>query len=138
MRTVFLMMIFASVSANADGQAEYKYREGVMQAIRGQIASIGVIARGQVYQENLAMHARGMSDLAQVLPHVFPEGSDVGKSEALPAVWNDPEGFSIQTDLFIEVTGAFLEAAENNGDVSGTLRRVQRSCKSCHDGFRED
>ena len=138
MRTVFLMMIFASVSVNADGQAEYKYREGVMQAIRGQIASIGVIARGQVYQEHLAIHARAMSDLAQILPHLFPESSDVEKSEALRAVWSDPEGFSIQTDLFIEVTGAFLEAAENNGDVSGTLRRVQRSCKSCHDGFRED
>ena len=109
-----------------------------MQAIRGQIASIGVIARGQVHQENLAMHARAMSDLARVLPDVFPEGSDVGKSEALPAVWSDPKGFSIQTDLFIEVTRAFLEAAENNGDVSGTLRRVQRSCKSCHDSFRED
>ena len=109
-----------------------------MQAIRGQIASIGVIARGQVYQEHLAMHARAMSDLAQILPQLFPESSDVEKSAALRAVWSDPEGFSIQTDLFIEVTGAFLEAAENNGDVSGTLRRVQRSCKSCHDGFRED
>ncbi len=138
MRIVFLMILFVSVSTNADGRAEYKYREGVMQAIRGQIASIGAIARGQVHQENLAMHARAMSDLARVLPDVFPEGSDVGKSEALPAVWSDPEGFSIQTDLFIEVTGAFLQAAENNGDVSGTLRRVQRSCKSCHDGFRED
>ena len=138
MRIVFLMILFVSVSTNADGRAEYKYREGVMQAIRGQIASIGAIARGQVYQENLAMHARAMSDLARVLPDVFPEGSDVGKSEALPAVWSDPEGFSIQTDLFIEVTRAFLEAVKNNGDVSGTLRRVQRSCKSCHDGFRED
>ena len=138
MRIVFLMILFVSVSTNADGRAEYKYREGVMQAIRGQIASIGAIARGQVYQENLAMHARAMSDLAQILPQLFPESSDVEKSEALRAVWSDPEGFSIQTDLFIEVTGAFLEAAENNGDVSGTLRRVQRSCKSCHDGFRED
>ena len=138
MRIVFLMILFVSVSTNADGRAEYKYREGVMQAIRGQIASIGAIARGQVYQETLAMHARAMSDLAQILPQLFPESSDVEKSEALRAVWSDPEGFSIQTDLFIEVTGAFLEAAENNGDVSGTLRRVQRSCKSCHDGFRED
>ena len=138
MRIVLLMMMFVSVSAYADGQAEYKYREGVMQAIRGQMASIGSIMRGQVHQENLAMHARAMSDLARILPDVFPKGSDVGKSEALPEIWSDPEGFRVQTDLFIEVTGAFLDAAENERDVSGTLRGIQRSCKGCHDGFRED
>lgn len=137
MRSILLMMIFLTTPAVADDQGQYKYREGIMQSIRGQMSALGAIMRNKVQAENTLTHARAMSDLAAILPGVFPKGSDVAKSETLPAVWVEPEKFKEATDEFITLTTEFLHAVEKDGDVSGTFRNLQKSCKSCHDKFRE-
>ena len=93
--------------------------------------------RNNVQAENTLTHARAMSDLAGILPDVFPKGSDVMKSETLPAVWEEPEKFKEATDGFIALTAEFLQAVEKDGDIPGTFRNLQKSCKGCHDKYRE-
>jgi cytochrome c556 len=137
MRVILLVIVFLATPAVADDQGQYKYREGIMQSIRGQMGALGAIIRNEVRAENTMIHARAMSDLAGILPSVFPKGSDVVKSEALPAVWEDAEEFKKTTDGFIDLTADFLQAVENDGDVAGTFRNLQKSCKGCHDKFRE-
>jgi len=137
MRSILLLMLFLATPAVADDQGQYKYREGIMQSIRGQMSALGAIMRNNVQAENTLTHARAMSDLAAILPDVFPKGSDVTKSETLPSVWEEPEKFREATDGFIALTTEFLQAVENDGDVAGTFRSLQKSCKGCHDMFRE-
>ena len=66
----------------ADGEAEYKYREGIMKSAGGHMSSMVAILRGRVHFDNLAIHARGMADVAGIMPTVFPEGSRVSDTEA--------------------------------------------------------
>lgn len=101
------------------------------------MGALGAILRNDVQAENMLIHARAMSDLAGILPKVFPKGSDVAKSEVLPSVWEDAEAFKKATDGLIDRSADFLQAVENDGDVPGTFRSLQKSCKSCHDNFRE-
>jgi|TARA_B110000196_G_C21094258_1_gene639185 cytochrome c556 len=137
MREILMLMIFLATPAVADDHGQYKYREGIMQSIRGQMGALGAIVRNDVQAENMMIHARAMSDLAGILPDVFPKGSAVEKSEALSVVWEDTEAFEEATDGFITLTSDFLQAVENDGDVPGTFRNLQKSCKGCHDKFRE-
>ena len=74
-----LSLLFCQLSM-ADGEAQYKYREGVMKTVGGQMASMAAVLRGQVHFDNLAFHARGMADLARIVPDIYPEGSGVGPS----------------------------------------------------------
>ena len=85
----------------ADGEAEYKYREGIMKSAGGHMSSMVAILRGRVHFDNLAIHARGMADVAGIMPTVFPEGSRVSDTESSPEIWSDREGFDAAMDQFV-------------------------------------
>jgi cytochrome c556 len=141
MRTIFLIaMTLLANGVLADGEAEYKYREGVMRAVGGHMSSMGAILRGRVHFDDLKLHANAMSDLAKVVPHVFPEGSGVEKSEATSAVWENAGEFKAAMDKFVEAADG-MAAAANGGDMSAVGPAIQalgQSCKNCHDNFREE
>ena len=99
--------------------------------------AIRAITRGQVRRENLQLHADDLAGLARIVPDIFPEGSDVGGSEALPAIWEKPDEFKTATDDLIEAAQAFKTAVASDEDVDGALRRLGQACKNCHDNFRE-
>ncbi len=135
--TPLLLLLFLP-TVLADGQAEYKYREGVMEAIGGQMASIGAIMKGQVHKENLLIHARSIAELARIVPDIFPEDSAVRQSETLPAVWENPDEFKQKTEDFIAASDEFASAVESGEGVGQALQKLGGSCKGCHDDFREE
>jgi cytochrome c556 len=71
----------------------------------------------------------------------FPKGSgpEAGKTRALPEIWTKPADFEAAEKLFSD--GAVqLAAAANASDIEAlrtAFRAVGKSCKNCHDGFRE-
>jgi len=126
--------------AFADGEADYKYREGVMKTVGGQMSSMAAILKGQVHLDNLEFHASGMADLADIVPHVFPEGSGVHQSEALPAIWEQPDEFKMAVEKFVKAAKGIATAAED-GEMSAigpALNSLGKACKGCHDNFREE
>jgi cytochrome c556 len=71
----------------------------------------------------------------------FPKGSgpESGKTRALPAIWTKPADFAAAEKLFSDGAGQ-LAAAVNASDIEAlraAFRTVGKSCKNCHDGFRE-
>ena len=135
-----MSLLLAATAINADSEGIYKYRSGVMKAVGGQMASLGAILKGQVFSENLKVHASAMADLAEIVPHVFPEGSGSEKSETLPAVWEKPEEFKQRVDAFVSAAKQFNEIA-SSGDmkaIGGGIQKLGKSCKGCHDDFREE
>ncbi|MBD3647285.1 MAG: cytochrome c, partial [Pseudomonadales bacterium] len=76
--TTFLLLL-ASPLVQANPEGEIKYRQGVMGAVGGHMSSMVAILRGQVHFDDFALHADAMADLAEVVPHCFPEGSGEGK-----------------------------------------------------------
>ena len=135
---VFTMLVCPMVLA--DGEAEFKYRQGVMRTVGGHMSSLSGILRGQVHLDNLGFHASGMADLAKIVPNVFPVGSGVSKSEALPEIWENPGDFKAAIDKFVEAANKISTAA-NNGNAAAigpAMNALGQACKGCHDNFREE
>ena len=131
----------ASVPVVADTTPEdaKDYRSAIMTSLRGHVGAASMIARGLVENTGqLLGHAEGLSNGAAELKNLFPEGSDVAESEALPAIWAQPDEFAAAIDAMVEATGKF-ETAAAGGDpaaIGAAFREVGMSCRGCHDNFR--
>ena len=118
------------------------YRTSVMTSLRGHIGAASMHVRGLVDDENgfLEKHAEGIANGAAELKYIFPAGSNVGDSEALPVIWEKPEEFAEAVDTAEKATAAFREAAAS-GDpaaIGAAFRDVGAACRGCHDRFRLD
>lgn len=72
------------------------------------------------------------------IPALFPEGSIVGDSEALPAIWENWEAFVAIVDTGLAAADAGIAAAEA-GDAAGYTAAVETlmgTCGQCHQQFR--
>ena len=115
------------------------YRGAVMTALRGHIGAASMIVRGLVEDDgHLVIHAAGLAETSKELDRVFQEGSNVGESEALPVIWEEPEEFAAAIKETQEATAAFLAAAESGDSeaIGAAFRGVGMSCRGCHDRFR--
>jgi cytochrome c556 len=129
-----------SFQAFADTTSEdaADYRSAVMTSLRGHVGAASMIARGLVDYGDIVGHARGLASSAMELDHLFPKGSNVGESEALPVIWEKPEEFAAAVEKLQTATSAFVAAAES-GDkeaIGAAFRNVGMSCRGCHDEFR--
>lgn len=118
------------------------YRTSVMTSLRGHIGAASMHVRGLVDDENgfLGRHAEGLANGAAELKHLFQAGSNVGDSEALPLIWEEPEEFAEAITKAEEATSAFQEAVAS-GDraaIGAAFRDVGAACRGCHDRFRVD
>ena len=72
------------------------------------------------------------------IPALFPEGSIVGDSEALPAIWENWDAFVAIAKTGEDAAAAGLVAAQA-GDTAGyaaALQTLQGTCGACHQQFR--
>ena len=72
------------------------------------------------------------------IPALFPEGSIVGESEALPAIWENWDAFVAIAKTGEDAAAAGLAAAEA-GDAAGyaaALQAIGGTCGQCHQQFR--
>ena len=79
---------------------------------------------------------------APTVPGLFPAGTgpDVGRTEAKAEIWQKPEDFRAKAADFNRAARAF-QAAARGGNLDA-IRAAQgglgKSCKACHDLYRED
>jgi len=143
MKKVFFGILAGALlvpTALADAKTETEYRQAVYKSIGGHMTSIVTILKNQVHQGDLALHARGLANLAEVAPNVFPEGSNHEKSKALPAVWENPAEFEERMNTFVKASGDFATVIES-GDMSkvgDAMKALGGSCKGCHDNFKAE
>lgn len=72
------------------------------------------------------------------IPALFPEGSIVGDSKALPAIWENWDAFVAIAKTGEDAATAGLAAAEA-GDAAGyaaALQAIGATCGQCHQQFR--
>lgn len=72
------------------------------------------------------------------IPDLFPEGSIVGESEALPAIWENWDAFVAIVETGETAAGAAITAAEA-GDAAAyasALQALGGTCGACHQQFR--
>jgi cytochrome c556 len=139
---LFISLIL-SYPASAETTAEnaIKYRHAVMETMAGHVSAFMLIAFGKVeHQEYLQSHANALADGGAQLEILFPEGSGGKGTEALPAIWEQPEKFS-EAVAESEKATADLRDAAASGDrkaIMAAFKAVGQSCKSCHENYREE
>jgi cytochrome c556 len=72
------------------------------------------------------------------IPALFPEGSIVGDSEAVPAIWENWEAFTAIVDAGVAAADAGIAAAEA-GDAAALAeasKALMGTCGQCHQQFR--
>jgi cytochrome c556 len=98
----------------------------------------GAIDRGDDVKSQ-AFASRALARWARTLPSMFPEGSGVEPSEALPNVWSDRAGFEARAADYAAAAAKLAELAQA-GDQPGFAAQwgvVRQTCSACHDVYRK-
>lgn len=130
------------VAADSPAEDAQKYRVSVMTSLRGHIGAASMIVRGLVEDGGyLQKHADGLASSASELQRLFPAGSAVGDSEALPVIWEQPEEFARAVDEAEAATARLQKVVAEGGDraaIAAAFKDVGGACRGCHDRFRKD
>lgn len=136
------LALFATAPTLAETSAEDwgKYRDAVMETMKGHISAVSLVAFGRVEDTGyFRSHAEALADAAAELNLIFPEGSGTG-TRALPAVWTDAAGFADAVARAETSTKQLAAAAAggNRGEIAQAFKAVGESCKGCHEKYREE
>lgn len=120
---------------------DIKYRKAVMSAMGAHMSALSLISFGRVDHPAYAKpHASALADMAAQGKSLFPAGTGVGETEALPLIWQEQAEFDKRlTDL--EKSTSALRDAVAAGDKAATakaFKAVGESCKGCHDRYRKE
>lgn len=104
----------------------------------GAFASMKFAAEAGADVRQLVFPARALARWARTLPSLFPAGTQLPSSKALPEVWSDRAGFEARAAAYGEAASRLAEAAQS-GDRDAFLARwaeVRATCSACHDSYR--
>jgi cytochrome c556 len=138
----FLAVAASGALAQDSAKNQVEYRQAVMRSQDGHAAAIAKILKGQVdYKDQILPHAKGLAATAPLVAKIFPEGSGYEayeKTNALPKIWEDPEGFKQATDRLAVTSATLLEAAESGDEakILAAFQEVGKACGGCHDKYR--
>lgn len=136
-----LSAVVALVSSIAVAQEDpIKIREELMEEIGDQMKILGPMAQGKAeYNADAAVAAlqKIAADAAEFSKH-FPEGSDQGKTEALPAIWENKADFDAKAaKLSEDATAAATAAAGGLDAFKPAFGQMASNCKGCHEKYRK-
>ena len=91
---------------------------------------------GSFDQAQFLRLATSFNDAAHKPWQYFPAGSQSRDSKA--EIWSRPAEFKQAVDNFTTASGKLVQVAGNGdvGQVRAQLNLVQKTCKACHDSFR--
>ncbi|NKD54541.1 MULTISPECIES: c-type cytochrome [unclassified Haematospirillum] len=139
MALVTSCLLALPICAQAGEKETIKYRENNMEIIGSHMNSIVAIIKEQVpHKEHLATHASGLSAAAKMSSAAFKEKTSGGDTTAKDTIWSDSAKFDEAMQMMLTST-AKLETAAASGDMSAVqaaVGDVGKSCKNCHDTFR--
>jgi cytochrome c556 len=135
----------------ASGEEVIKARVSFMEDDIGghwkPLAAFGKSGKGSL--ADVDKHAMGLVNLAKKLPSHFPKDTGRGKfpdklTRALPAIWDNPEGFTKAVQRFSEESEKLARLARDGKKdevvemigKSGSYARTKIGCAECHKDFR--
>ena len=145
-RYVFALALTLGLSAAAQAQFQkpedaIKYRQSAFTLMGAHFGRIAAMAQGKAPFD--AKAAQANADVLSVvvnLPYAaFGEGTDLGNTKAKPEIWKEmPKFKDLAEKMQAEVVK--LDAAAKTGNLDAikvAVGDVGKSCKACHDNYRE-
>lgn len=117
-----------------------EYRQKVYSAIGAQMGAMGAVLKGKVpHTDDLPVLAAGLSNLAGLLPDLFPEGSGRGDTEALSIIWDEYDDFmQHMSDMRVAADALALVDASDKRSFGQAFQKLGGTCKACHDKFKAE
>ena len=141
--------LFAVAVAGLAGQASaqqkpedaLKMRQGLFEALKTNFGPFGAFAKGVApLPADAVQRAENMAALAKILPMAFAKGT-----EKLPHSETKAEAFTSADFMkgfgMLGEASAKLQAAAASGDegaIKAAIGGVGKTCKGCHDNFRQE
>lgn len=141
---VTALLAFAAVTippalAHEGATGIVKQRMEAMRSMGDAMKELAAMLRGkQAYDADrvrdlasrIAMHG------GDTLVELFPEDSIEGPSEALPAIWEDGQGFAELAQALQTNAGALSDSAGAQPEAAAAFAGLGRTCSACHKDFR--
>nr|WP_319250353.1 cytochrome c [uncultured Celeribacter sp.] len=152
MRKLLLSTVIAAVTATGAATGAFAQspsdvasaRRAYFNLIGFEMATLGGMARGNIdYDADAA--SQSASDLMSIASlhraDYFAAGTSnedlAGETRALPAIWDDMDGFQEKGMAFYEAVVNLNEVAGNGLDaLRPAVGQLGGTCKACHDDFR--
>jgi cytochrome c556 len=119
-----------------------EYREAVFTVMANHFGRIGAVVKGQAPfdAKTVAENAEVVATLSTLPWSAFGVGTDVGHSEAKPAVWTEADKFKAAATKFQEEAAKLNTAAKagNLDQIKAAFGETGKTCKACHDHFKKD
>ena len=109
----------------------FKENKEAMKAIKGNLAGDTAV---------IAQKASEIEAWAKEMVNFFPEGSTQPPSEALPAIWKEFDRFTDLASANEKAATKLKNLAQSGADtsaLSGAFRSLGKTCKDCHNDFKE-
>lgn len=122
----------------------HEAREAHMKIYGSNLGTLGGMAQGETPYDAAAAQAAADAILANATSDdwaiMWPEGSaqgEVPESEALPAIWENPEDFEAKHQALIDGATAMQAAAGTDlASLQGAMAGVGSACGGCHETYR--
>ena len=132
----FLLIATSAVAHQGVQNADVKARMDLMKEMGASLKVLGQMAKGQRAFDAASANA-ALSDLrvhAEATPEAFISAAEDPKSEALPAIWEDWDGFTAIADKMAKAAGPDVATLD---DLKGQLQAIGQTCSACHEAYRK-
>lgn len=141
-----LSMIALAASAQAPApkpEQVIAYRQSLFKTIGWNFAPMGAMVKGSKPWDGTEFKRRSIAVAfaAVQLDEAFAAGSDRGAvTDALPAIWENPDDFAAKLKAFRQASNA-LRVAAAGGDqerIKAAFGDVRQTCGDCHETYRAE
>jgi len=144
--TLSLLLIGALSSAAmaADFKSVITHRQGIYDVMAGHMKVLkSILFQGGSQIGDVNYHASAILNAAKHHGKAFPKGSDKGKTNALPVIWEKPDEFKAAGKNLGKALNSFIAVTknptkENLPQMQAAFKKVGKACGSCHDNFRAE
>jgi cytochrome c556 len=133
----FVGLMVVAVSASALAASPVSERRASFKQFKQDVKSMHQLTAGSQFdQAKVAQLAKTLNAEAQKPWQYFPAGSQ--NRDTKPEIWSKPADFKQAVNHFTDATGKLeqVAAAGDLGQIRAQLNLVQKTCKACHDSFR--
>lgn len=128
-----------TIMAEGNEELVYHYRTDVMEASSHHLKALKRYVEGHmVIKNHVPAHVDALLDLNGMYQELFPAGKQHPESEALPAIWSDPQGFQYAIRNNQRRIMALKQVDTNDMKaMKRAVNEVRMSCGDCHSYYRE-
>lgn len=113
-------------------------RQALMKNNQEQLRALTGMDRGQGPFNAAAAQAalQRIEQNARQVPSLFPAGSQQGKTDALPVIWERKADFDARAAKLEQDAKAAQAGITDQASLQGAVQRVGQNCGGCHETYR--